>query len=101
MGKDTNTKSIHATVTPELDSFVEQLIDAGRFSSQSEAVRAALRLLEDKERLREVKLEALREKIQEGLESGPPSTLDIEEIKKTARTAWEEDNSVDSYGPGQ
>ena len=101
MSKDTSTKSIHATVTPELDSFVDELVDAGRFSSQSEAVRAALRLLEDKERLKDVKLEALREKIQEGLESGPASTLDIEEIKKAARTAWEEDNSVDSYGSGQ
>ena len=95
MGKDTNTKSIHATVTPELGSFVEQLIDAGRFSSQSEAVRAALRLLENKERRRETKLEALKEKIQEGLDSGPASPLDMEEIKKAARTAWEEDNSVE------
>ena len=94
MGKDT-TKSIHATVTPELDSFVNKLVDSGRFTSQSEAVRAALRLLEDEERLREVKLEALREKIQEGLDSGPPSTLNMGEIKKAARTAWEEDNSVE------
>jgi antitoxin ParD1/3/4 len=101
MGKDTNTKSIHATVTPELDSFVNKLVDTGRFSSQSEAVRAALRLLEDKERLKDVKLEALKEKIQEGLDSGPPSMLDIEEIKKTARTAWEGGNSVDSYESGQ
>jgi antitoxin ParD1/3/4 len=101
VGKDTNTKSIHATVTPELDSFVNKLVDTGRFTSQSEAVRAALRLLEDKERLREVKLEALKEKIREGLESGPASTLDIEEIKKAARTAWEGGNSVDSYGSGQ
>ena len=95
MSKDTNTKSIHATVTPELDSFVEQLIDTGRFTSQSEAVRAALRLLEDKERLRDMKLEALKQKIQKGLDSGPPSTLNIEEIKKAARTAWEEDNPVE------
>ena len=95
MGKDTNTKSIHATVTPELDSFVNELVDAGRFTSQSEAVRAALRLLEDRERLRDMKLEALREKIQEGLDSGPPSTLNMKEIKKAARTAWEEDNPVE------
>ena len=95
MGKDTNTKSIHATVTPELDSFVDELVDTGRFSSQSEAVRAALRLLEDEERLRDMKLEALKQKIQKGLDSGPPSTLNMEEIKKAARTAWEEDNPVE------
>ena len=95
MGKDTNTKSIHATVTPELDSFVTKLVDTGRFSSQSEAVRAGLRLLQDKEQLKDAKLEALKEKIQKGLDSGPPSTLNMEEIKKAARTAWEEDNSVE------
>jgi antitoxin ParD1/3/4 len=95
MGKDTNTKSIHATVTPELGSFVEQLIDAGRFTSQSEAVRAALRLLEDEERLRDMKLEALREKIQEGLESGEPEEWDIEEFLENARTRFDVDNQAE------
>ena len=94
MGKDT-TKSIHATVTPELDSFVDELVDAGRFTSQSEAVRAALRLLEDEERLREVKLEALREKIQEGLESGEPEEWDIEEFLENARTRFDVDNQAE------
>ena len=95
MGKDTNTKSIHATVTPELDSFVDGLVDTGRFSSQSEAVRAALRLLEDKERLREVKLEALREKVQEGLESGEPEEWDVEEFLEKARTRFDGNNQAE------
>ena len=95
MGKDTNTKSIHATVTPELDSFVDELIDSGRFSSQSEAVRAALRLLEDEERLRDMKLEALKEKIQEGLESGEPEEWDIEEFLENARTRFDVDNQAE------
>ena len=94
MGKDT-TKSIHATVTPELDSFVDELVDSGRFTSQSEAVRAALRLLEDEERLREVKLEALREKIQEGLESGEPEEWDIEEFLENARARFDVDNQAE------
>ena len=94
MGKDT-TKSIHATVTPELDSFVNKLVDTGRFTSQSEAVRAALRLLEDEERLREIKLEALREKIQEGLESGEPEEWDIEEFLENARARFDVDNQAE------
>ena len=71
MSKDTNKKSIHATVTPRLASFVNKLVDTGRFRSQSEAVRAALRLLEDKERLKDVKLEALKEKIQKAKDEVP------------------------------
>ena len=95
MGKDTNTKSIHATVTPELDSFVDELVDSGRFTSQSEVVRAALRLLEDEERLREIKLEALKEKIQEGLESGEPEEWDIEEFLENARARFDVDNQAE------
>ena len=95
MGKDTNTKSIHATVTPELDSFVDELVDSGRFTSQSEAVRSALRLLKDKERRRETKLEALKEKIQEGLESGEPEEWDIEEFLENARTRFDVDNQAE------
>ena len=95
MGKGNNTKSIHATVTPELASFVDELVDSGRFSSQSEAVRAALRLLEDKERLKDAKHEALREKIQEGLESGEPEEWDIEEFLENARTRFDVDNQAE------
>lgn len=93
MGKVEDTKSIHASITQELEGFVKRLIESGRYSSQSEAVRAALRLLEDQERLREMKLEALREKVQEGLESGPASMLDMEEIKEQARAEWEGGNA--------
>lgn len=85
MGEITDTKSIHASITPELEGFVKRLIDSGRYSSQSEAVRAALRLLEDKEQLREMKLKALREKIQEGLESGEPEEWDVEKFLEDAR----------------
>jgi len=95
MGKNTNTKRIHATVTPELANFVDELVDTGRFRSQSEAVRAALWLLKDKERLREVKLEALKEKIQKGLDSGPASPLDMEEVRKEARARFEENNQTE------
>lgn len=51
------------------DHFVEfanQQVKSGRYGSISEVVRAGLRLLEVEER----KLEALREAIREGLESG-------------------------------
>lgn len=56
-------------------------------------MRAALRLLEDQERLREMKLESLKEKIQKGLYSGPASTLGIQKIKKAARSEWKDSNT--------
>lgn len=95
MSSAKTTKSIHATVTPEIESFVKKLIESGRYTSQSEAVRVALRLLEDKERFREVKLEVLREKIEKGLESGEPEQWDVEEFLEEARIRFDESNQTE------
>lgn len=53
------------------ERFVKKQIESGRYSSASEVVRDALRLLEKQEELREAQLNYLREKIQEGIDSGP------------------------------
>ena len=53
------------------EQFIRQQIESGRYASASEIVREALRLLETRERLREIELEEYREKIREGMESGP------------------------------
>jgi antitoxin ParD1/3/4 len=51
----------------------------------SEVVGEALRLLDDDDRVQQIKLERLRNDIQEGLDSGASAPLDIEEIKAEAR----------------
>jgi len=48
------------------DSFIKSRISTGRYKNASEVVRAGLRLLEEEEN----KIMALRESIQEGIESG-------------------------------
>jgi antitoxin ParD1/3/4 len=48
------------------DSFIQSRISSGRFKNASEVVRAGLRLLEEEEN----KTLALREAIQEGIDSG-------------------------------
>jgi antitoxin ParD1/3/4 len=53
------------------EQFIRQQIESGRYASASEIVREALRLLETRERMREIELEEYREKIREGVESGP------------------------------
>ena len=47
-------------LTDHFDSFISSAIDAGRYSDVSEAVQAALRLLEQQEKEDEAKLERLR-----------------------------------------
>ncbi len=53
-----NVKTRNISLTPEIDAFVAGRIASGRFSSASEVVRAALRLLEEEERRRETSAEA-------------------------------------------
>jgi antitoxin ParD1/3/4 len=60
------------------------------YNSVSEVIREALRLLEERDALQSMKLEALRQDINQGLASldndeGKP--LDIEAIKTKARSA--------------
>ncbi len=59
-------KNTSVTLGKHFEKFISQQLKNGRFSSASEVIRAALRLLEE----REVKLNALRQALQEGEKSG-------------------------------
>jgi antitoxin ParD1/3/4 len=43
-------KTRNVSLTPELEEFVDSKVASGRYRSASEVVRAALRLLEERER---------------------------------------------------
>jgi antitoxin ParD1/3/4 len=59
-------KNTSVTLGEHFETFIAEQIKNGRFSSVSEAIRAGLRLLEE----REMKLAALRRALKEGEESG-------------------------------
>lgn len=64
-------------------SFIDQRVQAGRYASASDVVRAGLRLLED----REVQLDSLRSALLAGEASGPAEDFDFKAyISKKART---------------
>ena len=56
-------------LTDRYEAFLVRQIDSGRFKNASEAVRAALHLLEQQDLEEKAKLEALRRDINEGLEA--------------------------------
>ena len=59
-------------LTPEHERLVRELVDGERYLTPGEVVRDALHLLEERERLRAMRLEDLRREIQKGIDSGPP-----------------------------
>jgi len=73
------------SLTPEQDAFVEKVVAAGEYQNASEAVRDALRVLQQRRRGDELKLEALRAQLQSGivaLDRGDYVELDDAELAR-------------------
>jgi len=58
---------MNVSLTPELESIVELKVKGGMYNSASEVVREGLRLLQQRDEMREAKLSALRTEIQKGM----------------------------------
>jgi antitoxin ParD1/3/4 len=79
--------TLNVSLTPHLEQFIHETVNSGRYQSASEVVRTALRLLEERERL--------RGEIQKGLDSGPATPMtaqDWEELKRRARERADQRN---------
>jgi antitoxin ParD1/3/4 len=76
---------MNISLTPHLENLVKSKVDSGLYNSASEVMREALRLLEERDQLRNVRLEELRREIQRGIDSGDATPLDMEEIKASGR----------------
>lgn len=59
---------MNVSLTPRLEDLVAQRVASGRYGSASEVIREALRLLEDRDMLRSMRLEELRKQIAIGID---------------------------------
>ena len=76
---------MNVSLTPQLEELVKRKVESGRYGSASEVIREALRLLEEHDRLRSMRVTELRAEIQKGLDSGAPTPLDMGVIKARGR----------------
>ena len=60
---------MNVSLTPELEELIHERVRSGRYTSASEVVREALRLLEDRDELRRLHLSDLRTKVGDGLDA--------------------------------
>ena len=67
------------------EAFAKKLVASGRYASVSEVLRDGMRLMEEREALRDWKLNELKKAIQEGIDSGDAGPMDAKEIKAEGR----------------
>jgi antitoxin ParD1/3/4 len=57
------------SLTAEQDSFVQSVVESGEYQNASEAVRDALRVLQQRRREDDLKLKALRAQVRTGIDA--------------------------------
>ena len=83
--------TVNISLTPQQEAKVRERVASGEYTSVSEVMRAALRLLDQQEKLREIQLQELREEVRAGIrqaEQGEVIPADgtlFEDIKKRGR----------------
>ena len=77
--------NMNVSLTEELANFVKAKVSAGRYTSSSEVVREALRLMEKIEPQEAEKLSYLRQAWKQGIDSGDAGEVDFSALKQEAR----------------
>jgi antitoxin ParD1/3/4 len=77
------TKTQTLSLGEHWNDFINALVTQGRYASASELVRDGLRLLEEKEA--NSKLEALRQALIDGEDSGDARILNMEAVRQEAK----------------
>lgn len=76
---------MNVNLTPQLEEMVRRKVASGLYTSASEVVREALRLMDEQDQVRAARLQQLRNDIREGLESGESEAWDPEQVKQQGR----------------
>lgn len=76
---------MNVSLTPELERLINRKVKSGHYGSASEVVRESLRLLEERDQLRQLRLDQLRQEVARGVEqldTGEFAEMDEAGLKK-------------------
>ena len=59
---------MNVSLSPQLAALIQRHIESGAYDSPAEVIREGLRVLEERDRIREVRLQHLREFVQVGID---------------------------------
>lgn len=76
---------MNVSLTIELEKWVQSKVESGMYTSASEVIREGLRLLKDQDALKAIRLTELRREIQQGIDSGESTPLNMDEIIELAK----------------
>jgi len=80
---------MNVSLTPKLEDLVQAKLATGLYNSASEVIREALRLLEERDRLQQIRLDSLRSDIATGLQElghGDANEYDDKGLKALAKS---------------
>jgi antitoxin ParD1/3/4 len=81
---------MHVSLSPQLDAYVLDKVKSGRYNSASEVIREALRLMQEREEERMVRVAEVRQKLAEGqadIDAGRYFEGTIDEVRERVRSA--------------
>ncbi|MHC5825148.1 MAG: type II toxin-antitoxin system ParD family antitoxin [Nostoc sp.] len=85
---------MNVSLTLELQKWVQSQGESGMYTSATEVIREGLRLLKEQDTLKEIRLAELRREIQQGIDSGESTPLNMDEIIAKAKQQWQKVESL-------
>lgn len=79
---------MNVSLTPQLEKLIQDKVNQGLYHSASEVIREGLRLLAERDQLRQLRLKELRRQVRHGvaqLDRGERAPLDTDAIKREGR----------------
>ena len=90
--------NMNVSLTDELGEFVKARVSTGRYTSASEVVREALRLMERHEEIQAAKLKALQLDYAGGIASGDAGEIDFAGVKGRGEGTVQQGSQIGGAG---